>query len=109
MNTLRNIAAAVLAAFAIGTFVPEAVAEARSAADHLAIAAAYETEAADAEARAAMHGKMARGYGVSGAPKGSRSSMVSHCQRLVKHYRAAADDFRALAAEHRRLAGTAGQ
>lgn len=115
MNTSRNIVAAFVAAIALGLAAPvpaadgvtEAqVAAAQTASDHLAIAEAYDSDAAAAEARATAHEAMERTYRLGGPPKGNSSSMANHCKRLTAHYRAAAGEYRALAAEHRRLATT---
>jgi hypothetical protein len=116
MTTFRNILVSVVAAIALGLAAPVLAAEgvteaqvaaAKTASDHLAIAAAYESEAAAADARAQAHEGMERTYRLGGAPKGNRSSMANHCKRLASHYRAAARDYRALAAEHRTLGSTA--
>lgn len=83
---------------------------ARTPADHTAIAQAYEDEAAALESKARSHEAMAKIYrSGGGGPKSSAPAMVSHCDRLVKEYRAAAEDTRALAAAHRDLAAKAGQ
>jgi len=83
------------------------VAAASTPGDHEAIAQAYDTEAAAAEARAQAHDKMAKTYMMGGSPKASPAPMASHCDRLASSYRAAAADYRALATEHRKLAAAA--
>lgn len=80
------------------------IAAAKTPADHEAIAKSYDAEAADADEKATAHESMARTYRLGGAPKGSHSSMAAHCDRLVKQYRAIAEDNRQLAAEHRQMA-----
>ena len=114
MNTRIHLFAAMAAALALFLVVPTSatadvteaqVAAAKSPADHEAIAKAYETEAAAAEARVLAHEGMARTYRAGGgAPKASSRSMAGHCDRLMKSYSAAAVEYRALAAEHRKLA-----
>lgn len=77
---------------------------AKTAADHEAIAQAYEAEAAAASDKAAEHEAMARTYKSGGPSKGSRASIVNHCERLVAQYKAIADENRQLAAAHREMA-----
>lgn len=81
------------------------IAAARTPADHEAIAAKYDAEAKAADEMAANHESMAKAYKAAGA-KGTQS-MVSHCNRLVTQYRAAATEYRALATEHRAMAKAA--
>jgi hypothetical protein len=85
------------------------VAAARTAADHEAIASAYEAEATAADKMASDHEAMAKAYNGATGMKGGRQAMVSHCNRLVDQYRAAATEYRGLAAAHRELAKTAGK
>jgi hypothetical protein len=80
------------------------VAAAKTPADHEAIAQAYDADVASAEAKARMHEAMAATYRAANSPKSTTNVMVRHCERLVKEYRAAASEYGALAAEHRRLA-----
>jgi len=85
------------------------IAAARTAADHEAIAASYDAEAKAAEETAARHESMAKTYksaGAMGTKGGSRQAMISHCNRLVTQYRAAAQEYRSLATEHRAMAKT---
>lgn len=113
MNTRYQLFVAVVTAFTLLLAVPDLVtadvteaqiAAARTPADHAAIAKSFEAEAAAAEARAKAHEAMARTYKAGGVPKGSSTAMVRHCDRLMKDYAAAAEEYRGLAAEHRRLA-----
>lgn len=80
------------------------IAAAKTPADHEAIAESYEAEAAAADAKAASHESMAKTYRTGGSPKGSRTTMAGHCERLVKQYRAVAEENRLLAAAHRQMA-----
>ena len=80
------------------------IAAAKTPADHEAIAKAYDTEAAEADKKAAAHESMAKTYQLGGTPKGSQTAMAGHCERLVKQYRAIAEETRLLAASHRPMA-----
>ena len=114
MKLHSNPLAALAAVLALSAFVPlpvvadvtEAqIAAAKTPADHEAIAKSYDADAAAAQAEASKHEAMARAYGTAGGPKKTGpNSMVRHCERLVKSYTDAAADYRALAAEHRRMA-----
>lgn len=115
MNTRNHLLATLAAALVLGLTLPGAaradvteaqIAAARTPADHQAIAQAYEKDAAAAEASAREHEAMVKAYEVAAhSPKGALpASMVTHCNALVKAYRAEAAAFRALAAEHRNLA-----
>lgn len=77
---------------------------AKTAADHEAIALAYEAEATAASDKAVQHEAMARTYRAGGPPKESRTSMAGHCERLATQYKAIADENRQLAAAHRGMA-----
>lgn len=121
MKRVNTLVTAIFAAVVALSFVPEIPAAtptevtpsqlnaARTAPDHEAIAAAYEAEATEADRKAAGHEMMAKTYRAGGTPKGNPQAMVSHCDRLVAQYRAAAKEYRALASEHRQLAKDAGQ
>ena len=89
----------------------EMIAEAKTAADHKAIADYYYAEAAKARANAAKHEPMAQGYRewYQAAGKGWRKGTyapgtIAHCEGLVKDYTAAAEDLTALAKEHEAMA-----
>lgn len=113
MTTLKTVTAALAAAFIVAVALPtlavadvtaDQISAARTAADHEAIARAYDADAAEADARAGEHEAMARAYRNVGGPKAASSPMVSHCNRLVREYRELAKEFRALADEHRKMA-----
>jgi hypothetical protein len=94
--------------------LPSAIENAKTPADHEAIAAYYDGEAKAARAAAEQHRKMAAAYGKHPEPagaKGVRSSiyktMPRHCDQLVASYEAAAKDNDALAAAHREAARAA--
>ena len=84
---------------------PANILAARTAAQHEAIAKAYDEEAGTFERRAASHGILARD--LSGVMKGS-SSMSVHCKQIAQSLQSAAKSSRELAAEHRKMAQEAG-
>ena len=81
---------------------PAQIAAAKTAADHEAIARAYEQEAADLESKAALHQSMKDAYRFPSRPAGVKQSI--HCVAIVKDLQAAAKESRALAAAHRQWA-----
>lgn len=93
-------------ALAAGSVVtPAQISAATTPADHEAIAAAYDKEAASLEAKAREHEQMAQAYGSAGSKKGMDSaSMHAHCAKLASQYRAAAAENRELAKQHRAMA-----
>jgi hypothetical protein len=80
--------------------------KAKTPADHEAIAARYEKQAADAKKEADIHRKMEKSYGVSaaGGAKGTATALPQHCAALAKHYDALAEEYATLAAAHRDMA-----
>lgn len=84
------------------------IANARTRADHEALAGHYIGEAAKARSAAEQHRKMARAY--QARPIGERGSagMVSHCNGLVQSFESAAAQFEQLAAAHKQMAEGAG-
>jgi hypothetical protein len=86
------------------TVTPAQIEAAKTSADHEAIAKSYDAEATAADAKAAAHESMAKTYRVGGSPKGSHTAMAGHCEKLVKQYRAVAEENRQLAAAHRQMA-----
>ena len=124
MNARSNLLALLVAASSMLAFAPAQAGEktdgaavnaaqieaAHTPADHEAIARSYEEEAVQLERKAQAHEAMAKVYrSGGGAPKGHAPSMVSHCDKLVAQYRGAAQEARALAAEHRAVAGASGK
>ncbi len=112
--TMMSAALAVLAlstgAWAAGDMVvtPAQIEAAKTPADHEAIAAAYDREAAQLEAQAKEHEAMAKAYLSPGVKKGvETSAMHAHCAKLAKQYSEAAKENRDLAAEHRKMAAAA--
>lgn len=109
---LRTGAVAIGLAFAALTAnaaPPDAVTvtAARTAADHEAIAKAYEDEAASFEKMAAMHKNLAETYSTQAGGKPLHAAQAKHCGSVAADLAAAAKEERALAAEHHKLAKSA--
>jgi hypothetical protein len=88
----------------------KAITEAKTPADHEAIASYYDREAATAKAKAEEHRRLAETYrtlAVSG--RGQLQPMGLHCQQLAEIYERAAADNAALATAHRQMAQEATQ
>ena len=88
----------------------EMIAGAKTAADHKAIAEYYSAEAAKARAKANDHDQMAAWYrkageGVKKIPYSPGT--IEHCERLIKNYKATADELTTLAKEHEEMAAKA--
>src|SRR5262245_61199012 len=84
---------------------------AKTAADHEALAAQYDKDAADAKAKAAEHRKMGAAYkgqpAVSGGKAAGVSAMPEHCEGLAKSYEEQAQMYTAMATAERDLAKAA--
>jgi hypothetical protein len=89
----------------------KAITGAKTPADHEAIAAYYERDAATAKDKAAEHRSLAEKYRtLSVTPRGQGfQPMANHCQQLAQIYESAAADNTALAAGHRQMAKEAAQ
>jgi hypothetical protein len=76
--------------------------------DHASMAASYDQEAKDAQAKVASHELMPSRYkNMPMLPKGSpvnKEQMVSHCQKLVDSYKDTAKQATDLAKAHREMA-----
>lgn len=82
--------------------IPQSIADAKTAADHLLIADYFAQKAASYEAEAKLHEKMDQSY--RGRPRyASSASMSSHCRELEKQFYAAAREAKALEQAHRDL------
>jgi hypothetical protein len=117
MKPLVMMMSASLAALALsgGAWAGEArpleaawVGAAKTSADHEAIAKAYEAEALGFEKKAEMHKNLAQTYGAPGG-KPWQASQAKHCDSVAASLKTAAQEDRALAAEHRNMAKAAGQ
>jgi len=82
----------------------EAIANAKTPADHEAIAEYYDREAAQAESRAKAHRAMAKFYEKFHLKP---ADMGPHCNALADAYDKAAAEATALAADHRAMEKTA--
>jgi len=82
------------------------IATATSPADHHRIADYYTQKAAEYDAEAAWHERVAKSY--VARPKGDPGAMTSHCRALREQFGAAAKAARGLAEEHRQLAAKSG-
>lgn len=86
----------------------EMVKNAKTPADHQALAKQYDALAADATKQAAMHramGNAYKGMPATSSGKGSAvSAMPQHCENLAKSFESQASDFKAIADAHRQLA-----
>ena len=116
-NSVRYFPVAVLAAvLSVGTFHPiplsagedadidKMIANAKTAADHEAIAAAYEKQAEDAKSQAAMHAEMEKEYKKVGGALIAKQHVDMHCDSLTKLYTKIANENEALAKAHEAMA-----
>ena len=108
----RSRLAVAVATFALlAVAVPALRAQDSAPMDHAAVAASYDQEAKDAQAKAASHEAMlARYKSMPPLPKGSavnKEQMIAHCQKLVDSYKATAAQATDLAKAHREMAGAA--
>jgi hypothetical protein len=76
---------------------------ARTPADHEALAAYYDREAAAARAMASTHRKMAISYQRSLSGGRGGASMPAHCNAIARNQEAVAVEFDAMAAAHRQI------
>lgn len=105
LATLAVVGVVVTPAGAVSV---EQIEKAKTPADHQALAAAYEKEAAADRAEAAKHRAMAKAYesGVTYAKvgHGGKGAMKLHCERLASDYESMAKEAEDLATFHRQLA-----
>lgn len=78
------------------------IAAAKTPADHEAIAAYYEGQAADLRAKVATHNKMGADY--KKLPHNNKVHFDQHCTSLARDYTAAAKEYDALAKAHHAMA-----
>jgi hypothetical protein len=83
-----------------GKSIAQRVRDAKTPADHQAIAAVFEKEARAAQQRAKQHSQLKDVY----AAKPDMQMMVSHCDALVKHYQEIAKDLEDMGAMHKKMA-----
>lgn len=80
------------------------ISSAKTAADHEAIAAEYESESAAAKVKAVEHRKMAESYRQQGGAAIAKLHLDEHCERLANSYEKAAKESADLAKAHRDMA-----
>lgn len=108
---LRSVVVALALAAPAFAGAPEgpsaaAIAAADTPAEHEALAAAYEKQAAELRALADQHRAMDKEYSGPGY-RSLKLGAALHCQKLVAAYEAAAKEADALAASHREAAAAA--
>ncbi|HLK10045.1 MAG TPA: hypothetical protein VKW76_01550 [Candidatus Binatia bacterium] len=87
--------------------IDKMIEEAKTPADHEAIAAYYDQQADAARAKAAEHQKMGEDYKKMGGALAHKTHFHEHCEALVRSYRSEAKEYAALAAAHREMAKAA--
>jgi hypothetical protein len=80
---------------------------AHTPAEHHALGAYYDGEAAAARAKAAEHRDMIKAYQRQVANGHGNSNMETHCRSLIMGHEAMAADYETLAAHHRQMAAQA--
>jgi len=91
----------------VGKSIEQMVTEAKSPADHEAIAAYYEKEAQVAHQKHAEHKKLADFYAATPALKSKSGTLFNHCGDAAKKYEGIAKDYESLAKVHREMATAA--
>ena len=89
--------------------LPAKIAAAKTAADHDAIAAEFEQEAKDLDAKAALHADMAKHYGMDQYGHQKKPSLKKHCEDLTASLKKSAEQAREMAKLHHELAQKAGK
>jgi hypothetical protein len=119
MKTWKTIATAV-ALFAIGAFayaplglaqegksIEQMITEAKTPAEHEAIATYYEKEAQATHQKHAEHKKLADFYAATPALKSKSGTLFNHCTDAAKKYEEIAKDYEAMAKLHKEMAKAA--
>jgi hypothetical protein len=88
-----------------GKSIEQMIADAKTPADHEAIAAYYDKEAKDAHAKHAEHQKMEEFYKKS--PALNKSGFSTHCDLIASNYDKTAKEYETLAKLHRDMAKSA--
>ena len=104
--TLPTLRAGAQSATVTDDNLAQSIANAKTAADHEAIAAYYDQEAADAKKKADLHRNVADTYQKLNIAK--PVGMVNMCKGLVKYWDKVADQAKDLAKAHREMAKAAG-
>jgi len=92
------------AAAAGATEIEQLIAKAKTPADHEAIAAYYDKQAAAARANAEIHKRMLESYRKAGGPLLEKWHLDHHCSSLIKDYENAANMNATMAEAHRKMA-----
>jgi hypothetical protein len=79
------------------------IAEAKTPADHEAIAAFYEKEVQGAREKQVNHEKMRDSYAKI-TPLKQKTSVVAHCEAIAKKYQEMAEEYEDLARLHKEMA-----
>ncbi len=114
MKKVLSLTTALIAAFLLFYFIEvtgkasddeditKLIETATTAEDHTKIAQYYEKQAEEAESNARSHASMAKLYRERSKPL---EGLAEHCSNLAKKYEESAEDYRAMAMEHRKMAG----
>jgi hypothetical protein len=90
------------------TNIEQMIEQAKTPADHEALAAYYEKEAQAAKQKYEQHKKMEAAYSKIPSVK-EKSNLLSHCDTLAKDYERMATQYEVLAQVHREMAKAAAQ
>jgi hypothetical protein len=86
--------------------VEQMITEAKTTADHEAIAAYYEKEAQEAHQKHAEHQQYSKSYSTIPVLK-TKTGAVAHCDSIAKKYESIAKEYEALAKLHKGMAKSA--
>ncbi len=108
ISLVRLFAVAVLAtSVSLGAWaqadLANSIANAKTKADHEAIASAFDKQGEADKALADHHTKMAQAYTSAPWVKAGGAAMVKHCKSLAANYKSAASNNAAMAKMHRTL------
>ena len=87
-----------------GKSIEQMITEAKTPADHEAIATYYDREAQAAHQKHAEHKKLADFYAATPALKTKSGTLFTHCSAAAKKYEEIAKEYEALAKLHREMA-----
>jgi D-aminopeptidase len=90
-----------------GKSIEQMVTEAKTPADHEAIATYYDQEAQAAHQKYTEHKKLADFYALTPAIKSKSTTLYFHCGDAAKKYEGIAKDYQAMAKQHRAMAKAA--
>jgi hypothetical protein len=113
MRTGIMLAAVLAAVLALATMQARAadcsgldakISAAKTAAEHEAIAACYDTMAKDTQARLAEHQRMRAAYAKAGGAATGKFDMVKHCDHVIGTLQDDAKMYEEMAKAHRQMA-----